>query len=133
MQTTCTLSDGATATASVPSGASTGKAEALELRDGDPTRYRGLGCRAAVNNVNTPLNEALKGRAFGRSTSSGQAELDEAMLALDGTPNKARLGANAILSVSIAFARACAVTAAHAAVSALCGDGRRARCKRCRA
>jgi enolase len=104
VQTTCALSDGTTATASVPSGASTGKAEALELRDGDPKRYRGLGCRTAVNNVNTMLNDALKGRAFGT-----QAELDEAMLALDGTPNKAKLGANAFLSVSIAFARACAV------------------------
>jgi enolase len=103
VQTTCTLSDGTRATASVPSGASTGKAEALELRDGDPNRYRGLGCRTAVHNVNTILNDALKGRAF-----ATQAELDEAMLALDGTPNKAGLGANAILSVSIAFARACA-------------------------
>lgn len=103
VQTTCTLSDGTHATASVPSGASTGKAEALELRDGDPQRYRGLGCRTAVNNVNTILNDSLKGRAF-----SSQAEADEAMLALDGTPNKARLGANAILSASIAFARACA-------------------------
>lgn len=103
LQTTCTLSDGTTASASVPSGASTGKAEALELRDGDPTRYRGLGCRMAVNNVNTTLHDALNGKSF-----SSQAELDEAMLALDGTPNKAVLGANSILSVSIAFARACA-------------------------
>jgi enolase len=103
VQTTCMLSDGTRATASVPSGASTGKAEALELRDGDPRRYRGLGCRTAVHNVNTTLNDVLKGRAF-----ATQAELDEAMLALDGTPNKAKLGANAILSVSIAFARACA-------------------------
>lgn len=103
VQTTCMLGDGTSATASVPSGASTGKAEALELRDGDARRYRGLGCRTAVNNVNTTLNDALKGRAF-----ASQAELDEAMLALDGTPNKSNLGANAILSVSIAFARACA-------------------------
>ena len=100
VQTTCTLDDGTSATASVPSGASTGKAEALELRDGDRNRYRGLGCRTAVNNVNTTLNGALKGRTF-----ETQAQLDEAMLALDGTPNKSRLGANAILSVSIAFAR----------------------------
>jgi enolase len=104
VQTTCTLSDGTSATASVPSGASTGKAEALELRDSDPTRYRGLGCRMAVSNVNTTLNNALTSRVF-----ATQAEIDEAMLALDGTPNKANLGANAILSVSIAFARACAV------------------------
>ncbi len=103
VQTTCILSDGARAKASVPSGASTGKAEALEVRDGDPKRYRGLGCRNAVHHVNTTIGEALKGRAF-----ASQAELDTKMLALDGTPDKARLGANAILSVSLAFARACA-------------------------
>jgi enolase len=84
----------------VPSGASTGAAEALELRDGDPKRYRGLGCRRAVAHVNGELNTALSGRAF-----DSQADLDDAMIALDGTPNKSRLGANAILSVSLAFAR----------------------------
>jgi enolase len=91
------------ATVSVPSGASTGAAEALELRDGDPARYRGLGCRKAVAHINEYLNQALAGQHF-----ADQAALDQAMLALDGTPNKARLGANAILAVSLAFARAVA-------------------------
>src|SRR5512138_252920 len=100
---TCELASGARGTASVPSGASTGAAEALELRDGDPQRYRGLGCRRAVGHVNGELNKALAGRSF-----DGQRQLDEAMLELDGTPNKSRLGANAILAVSLAFARASA-------------------------
>jgi enolase len=99
----CELEGGALGTASVPSGASTGSAEALELRDGDPERYGGLGCRRAVANVNGELNEALPGRSF-----RGQDDLDRAMVELDGTPNKSRLGANAILAVSLAFARAVA-------------------------
>ena len=103
VQTTCRLAGGIEATASVPSGASTGTAEALELRDGDLRRYRGLGCRRAVAHVNETLHRALSGRAF-----ATQAEADAAMLALDGTPNKSNLGANAILSVSLAFARAAA-------------------------
>jgi enolase len=102
LKTTCELSNGMTASASVPSGASTGKAEALELRDGDKKRFRGLGCLRAVNNVNTVLNDALS------SSELNQEMLDKKMLELDGTPNKSRLGANAILSVSLAFARACA-------------------------
>ena len=104
VQATCNLQSGATATASVPSGASTGQAEALELRDGDPTRYRGLGCRNAVANIHGDIQRALAGKAF-----STQLDLDNTLLALDGTPNKSRLGANAILAVSLAFARACAV------------------------
>jgi enolase len=104
VQATCALASGAIATVSVPSGASTGAAEALELRDRDPQRYRGLGCRQAVAHVNGELNEALAGQEF-----ADQVALDEAMLALDGTPNKARLGANAILAVSLAFARSVAV------------------------
>ena len=100
---TCRLAGGVDASASVPSGASTGTAEALELRDGDPKRYRGLGCRHAVANVNGPLNDVLARRPF-----ADQAEVDGAMIELDGTPNKSRLGANAILAVSLAFARACA-------------------------
>lgn len=87
--------------ASVPSGASTGKAEALELRDGDPHRYRGLGCTKAVANINGEIDRALAGK-----TLASQSELDRALIELDGTPNKSRLGANAILAVSIAFARA---------------------------
>lgn len=99
----CQLAGGGSGAASVPSGASTGSAEALELRDGDPRRYRGLGCRKAVANVNGEIQAALRGREF-----SSQSELDQALVVLDGTPNKARLGANAILAVSLAFARAAA-------------------------
>jgi enolase len=100
----CTLESGASACASVPSGASTGSAEALELRDGDPARYRGLGCRTAVQNVVRPIAGALTGVEL-----ASQQELDATLIALDGTPNKSRLGANAILGVSLAFARAVAV------------------------
>jgi enolase len=89
--------------ASVPSGASTGGAEAVELRDRDPARYGGLGCRGAVANINGEIHAALEGLRI-----SSQAELDARLIALDGTPDKSRLGANAILAVSIAFARAIA-------------------------
>jgi enolase len=102
----CLLVSGATASASVPSGASTGTAEALELRDGDPRRYHGLGCRLAVANIHDihgDIHQAVAGQEF-----AGQAALDRALVELDGTPNKSRLGANAILAVSVAFARACA-------------------------
>jgi enolase len=97
----CDLNGGASGAASVPSGASTGAAEAVELRDGDPTRYGGLGCRRAVGNVVGPIAGALCGKSF-----ETQAHLDAALIALDGTPNKSRLGANALLAVSLAFARA---------------------------
>lgn len=100
---TCVLEGGITTSASIPSGASAGSAEACELRDGDPKRYRGMGCRKAVANIDTVLHRELAGRSF-----NDQAELDQAMIALDGTPAKSRLGANAILAVSIAVARACA-------------------------
>ena len=103
VQATCWLRSGLTGTASVPSGASTGSAEALELRDGDPTRYGGLGCRTAVRNVQTTLADALTGVDF-----DTHRDLDHAMLELDGTPNKSALGANALLAVSMAFARAVA-------------------------
>src|SRR5580700_8316223 len=85
----CKLKEGASAWASVPSGAATGKAEAMELRDGDPARYGGLGCRRAVANIHGPICAALVGREM-----HTQRELDETMLSLDGTPNKSRLGAN---------------------------------------
>lgn len=101
VKATCELEGGTVGSASVPSGASTGAAEALELRDGDPQRYGGLGCRKAAANVSGAINDALAGRSFGT-----QAELDGAMIELEGTENKARLGANAVLAVSIAFARA---------------------------
>lgn len=100
----CRLQSGATAAVSVPSGASTGRAEACELRDGDPRRYRGLGCRVAAANVSTAINAAVQGREF-----ATQAAFDRALVELDGTPNLARLGANAALAASLAFARAGAV------------------------
>ena len=103
VRATCTLAGGISASASAPSGASTGSAEALELRDGDATRYGGLGCRTAVSHVRRDIHDALAGRTF-----AGQAEVDAALCALDGTHNKSRLGANAILAVSLAFARAAA-------------------------
>lgn len=97
----CTLGSGAMGVASVPSGASTGAAEAHELRDGDPARYAGLGCRKAVTHIEGEIQAALHGCDF-----TDQAALDEALIALDSTPNKRRLGANAILAVSLAFAKA---------------------------
>ncbi|HEY7116123.1 MAG TPA: phosphopyruvate hydratase [Tepidisphaeraceae bacterium] len=104
VKATVRLAGGAVGCASVPSGASTGSAEAVELRDNDPKRYGDLGCRRAVENVNSEIAGALVGQAI-----DGQVQLDRTMIDLDGTPSKARLGANAILVVSIAFARACAV------------------------
>ncbi|MGO9539636.1 MAG: phosphopyruvate hydratase [Terriglobales bacterium] len=98
---TCVLEGGISASASVPSGASTGSAEAFELRDGDPKRYQGLGCRRAAANIGGLLHAGLAGRAF-----INQAELDRMLIALDGTPAKSHVGANAILAVSVAFARA---------------------------
>ena len=97
----CALASGASASASVPSGASTGLAEALELRDGDAKRYRGLGCRTAVSHINGEIRQHVSGREL-----DAQAALDRLMIALDGTENKSRLGANALLAVSLAFARA---------------------------
>jgi len=101
IRVTCTLADGSTGAASVPSGASTGSAEALELRDGDPGRYAGLGCRRAVGFVRGEIQVALAGGEFGTV-----ADVDRALIALDGTANKSRLGANSVLGVSLAFARA---------------------------
>ena len=103
VQATLRLGAASPVIASVPSGASTGSAEAIELRDHDPERYGGLGCRKAVANVNGEIAQAVVGRDL-----SDQAALDRALIDLDGTPNKSRLGANAILAVSIAFARASA-------------------------
>jgi enolase len=98
---TCRLQGGAEAAASVPSGRSTGAAEALELRDGDNSRYRGLGCLKAAANVNGEIARRLVGRDL-----PSQAACDNELVALDGTANKSRLGANALLAVSVAFARA---------------------------
>jgi len=101
-----TLDDGTTASASVPSGASTGENEAVELRDDDPKRYSGKGVLRAVANVEREIAPKIVGM-----DPEGQAEIDRLMIALDGTPNKARLGANAILGVSMATARAAASSA----------------------
>jgi enolase len=95
-----TLDGGARGRAGVPSGASTGEREALELRDGDKARYLGKGVTKAVANINGEIAAAIKGKEF------SQRALDEAMIALDGTPTKSRLGANAILGVSMAAMRA---------------------------
>ncbi|HJV32468.1 MAG TPA: phosphopyruvate hydratase [Patescibacteria group bacterium] len=96
-----TLSDGTVAKASVPSGASTGIHEALEMRDGDKRRFRGLGVLKAIKNVDGPIADALRGMEV-----QEQRKLDAKMRDLDGTSNKERLGANAILGVSLAAARA---------------------------
>src|SRR5580700_1182128 len=99
---TMRLADGSVATVSVPSGASTGRAEAKELRD-NLKPYRGLGCRKAVENILGTIASAVVGREF-----LSQEDLDLTLKALDGTPDKSRLGANAILATSLAFARAAA-------------------------
>jgi len=103
---TVALADGTVAEAGVPSGASTGTREAVELRDGDPSRFGGSGVSKAVGNVNGELNAALSGRSW-----TSLAEVDQAMRDLDGTPNKARLGANALIGTSMALARALAASA----------------------
>jgi enolase len=97
------LADGSMGRAAVPSGASTGAFEAVELRDGDKSRYLGNGVKKAVENINTAIASALVGM-----DASNQTELDAAMNRLDGTPNKGKLGANAILGVSLAAAKAVA-------------------------
>ena len=99
------LEDGTISRAMVPSGASTGEREATELRDGDKNRYGGKGVLKAVNNVNTIIAKAIENKCF-----TSQRELDYFLIGLDGTPNKAKLGANAILGVSMAYARARALS-----------------------
>jgi enolase len=99
------LADGNMGRAAVPSGASTGEHEAVELRDGDKSRYLGKGTVKAVAHINGEIAAALHGK-----DATQQSELDAAMIALDGTPNKGRLGANAILAVSMAAARAAAAS-----------------------
>ena len=98
-----TLDDGTVGRAAVPSGASTGVYEACELRDGDKSRYLGKGVSKAVENVNTEIAEAMLGLNV-----LDQTSIDKLLIELDGTPNKTRLGANAILGVSLACARAAA-------------------------
>lgn len=101
LEVTLKLESGATGVAGVPSGASTGSREAIELRDGDPKRFKGAGVTKAVGNVNGEIRKLLVGRAW-----KSLEELDRAVIELDGTPNKARLGANATVGVSMAAARA---------------------------
>jgi enolase len=103
LEVEATLIDGSVGRAAVPSGASTGVHEALELRDGDKSRYGGKGVLKAVENVNSVISPAVEGMS-----SYDQRTLDVAMIALDGTPDKSKLGANAILGVSLAVARAAA-------------------------
>jgi enolase len=103
VQVSVTLESGATGVAKVPSGASTGSREAVELRDGDKQRYGGKGVLKALNNVISLIQPAVKGR-----DAADQRGLDEQLISLDGTPNKSKLGANAILGVSLATARAAA-------------------------
>ena len=111
--------DGARGRAAVPSGASTGRREALELRDGDARRYLGKGVKKAVANVDGPIRDALLGM-----DASAQRDIDERMIALDGSPNKGELGANAILPVSLGCARAAAESSDQALYRYL-GEGRR--------
>ena len=105
VEVTLTLENGLRAVASVPSGASTGEKEAVELRDGDADRYGGKGVEIAVNNISEEIQEKLRGRDV-----LDQEAIDQTMIDLDGTPNKSRLGANALLGVSLAVARAGALS-----------------------
>jgi len=102
-----TLESGGFGRAAVPSGASTGAHEAVELRDGDKSRYGGKGVLTAIRNIEGEILEAIGGL-----DASDQVRIDNIMIDLDGTPNKARLGANAILAVSLAVAKAAAPGAA---------------------
>src|SRR5688500_11686 len=106
VEATVVLDSGARGRAAVPSGASTGSREAIELRDRDPGRYRGKGVLRAVANIDTEISCALAGRE-----ADEQDDVDRVLIDLDGTPNKSRLGANAVLAVSMAVARAAAADA----------------------
>jgi enolase len=118
VQADVVLSSGVMATASVPSGASTGEREAVELRDGDPGRYGGKGVRNAVANVHEEIAPALKGADVRE-----QAEIDRRLIELDGTENKGRLGANSILAASLAVAHAAARDYGVSLFRYLGGDG----------
>ena len=113
------LEDGSRGRAAVPSGASTGAHEAVELRDGDKARFGGKGVRKAVDAVNGEIFDALGGM-----DAEAQTKIDETLIALDGTPNKKRLGANAILGVSLATAKAAASAKQRAALSLCRRHGR---------
>ena len=115
---TVTLADGAQARSGVPSGASTGSGEAVELRDGDPARYGGKGVLTAVAHVNEDIAQALRGRTF-----ADLEAVDTLLIDLDGTADKSRLGANAIVGVSMATARAQAISAGRPLWQALAPEG----------
>jgi len=117
VEATVVLAGGARGTGAVPSGASTGEREAIELRDGDPSRYAGKGVLRAVRNVGDVIAPALRGM-----DARDQAAIDARLVALDGTETKSRLGANAILAVSLATARAAAVAAGQPLYRSLGGD-----------
>ncbi len=118
------LSGGSRGRAAVPSGASTGVHEALELRDGDSKRFAGKGVLKAVANVNGPIAAKLRG-----ADASNQAAIDAALLQLDGTENKSQLGANAMLGVSLAAAHAAAAAAGKPLYSYLNAAGMCCRCR----
>lgn len=118
LEVDCILSDGTMGRASVPSGASTGRFEALELRDGNPQRYLGRGVLKAIENVNTTIRQRLVGM-----NATDQYRIDRALCDLDGTPNKTNLGANAILGASLATCRAAAATAGLSIYRYLGGAG----------
>ena len=118
LDVTATLADGTTARAGVPSGASTGSGEAIELRDGDPARYFGAGVLTAVGNVNGPLARAITGRAF-----THPSEVDQVLRETDGTVNKSGLGANAIVGISMAVHRVWAASTGVPLWQALTPDG----------
>ena len=103
VEATCVLQSGASGVCSVPSGASTGSAEAIELRDGDMARYLGLGCRRAAENIGSEIQRAISAKNFDH-----QSDLDRCLSEFDGTAHTSRLGANALLASSLAFARAVA-------------------------
>ncbi|MCG8432848.1 MAG: phosphopyruvate hydratase, partial [Gammaproteobacteria bacterium] len=114
------LAGGVMGRAAVPSGASTGAREAVELRDGDAKRYLGKGVIAAVNAVNTEIRKALL-----QADAGDQAAIDQSLIALDGTDNKGRLGANALLAVSLATAHATARESKQSLFRYLGGDNAR--------
>jgi enolase len=118
LEVDCVLSDGTMGRASVPSGASTGKYEACELRDGDPKRFLGQGVLKAVKNVNTTIRRRLVGMI-----ATNQYRIDQALIQLDPTANKGKLGANAILGTSLAVCRAASITAGICVYRFLGGAG----------
>jgi len=118
LEVDCILSDGTMGRASVPSGASTGKYEACELRDGDPKRFLGQGVLKALKNVNTTIRKRLVGMI-----ATNQYRIDQALIELDSTANKSKLGANAILGTSLAVCRAASITAGICVYRFLGGAG----------